>query len=280
EPETPPTETASLTPPSEESTIDAARGAAVEDLRAAAPAPTGTGATCAADVASSAAAGGASQITVISPCRAGEVFRLAHGPLTFDIRFDGDGEARMVLPVLSETDGVSASFEDGSTADAEVNVNWRELAKTRRVAVAWTDQVDLDLHAFEYAASYGAEGHVWEDQPRGFRLVKRSGGGYLDSFPALAAGGQSIEVYTFWTSRRAPRGITRIALDHASRGAQPEGDYCDDGALATPGYVVVQSIGGVAEAATRGRFSAARCGEVLDPEARYSAGALLDLEID
>lgn len=276
-PEAPPTEVAALTPEADEGTLEQARDAAVEDIRAAAAA---AAASCPATVESTAAAGGSSLVTVTSDCRAGDAFELEHGDLRFGATFDGAGIARVTLPVMDDKAGVVARFASGDTVAAELNVNWRELAKTQRIAVAWTDLVDLNLHAFEYAADFGEEGHVWQDRPRGFRLVRRTGGGYLDSFPAVTAEGQSIEVYTFWISRRSPRGVARIALDYASRGDLPEGAFCADGPLASPGYTVVRSTGGVAEAPSRGRFAPAPCGQALDQSVRYAAGALPDLEIE
>lgn len=276
-PETPPTEIATLIPDDGERTIDKAQEAAADEIRADAES---RAASCPATIESTAGPGGSSLVTVTSDCRAGDAFELVHAGLRFGAVFDGNGVARVTLPVIDDKGGVAARFLSGDEVAGPLNVNWRELAKTQRVAVAWDGGVDLNLHAFEYAASFGEEGHVWEESPRGFRLVRRSGGGYLDSFPAQVEDGQSIEVYTFWISRRSPRGVARIALDYASRGGLPEGAFCADGPLASPGYVVVRSTGGVAETPRRGRFAPAPCGQTLDDSVRYASGALPDVEIE
>ncbi|MEO1611219.1 MAG: hypothetical protein AAFU55_02515, partial [Pseudomonadota bacterium] len=220
------------------------------------------------------------QVAIVSDCRPGAPFVIEHAGLSFSGRLDAGGGGSIAIPVMAE-DGVAAvRFQDGSGERFSLNYNWRELELTLRVAVAWTDPVDLDLHAFEYAAPFGADGHVWEERPSGFRRVRRSGGGYLANYPSATEGGQSVEVYTFWANSRARRGVARIALDHASRGDIPDGAYCAGGPLASPEYVVVRSERGDVKSTSRGRFSAAECGLALTQDARYASGALRDLRID
>lgn len=232
------------------------------------------------EVRSIASAGAFSRISISSACRADAAFVIEHAGLAFGGRLNGSGDGEIAIPVMEETGAAAIRFEDGSGDTFSLNFNWRELELTLRVAVAWTDPVDLDLHAFEYAAPFGADGHVWEDQPSGFRRVRRSGGGYLANYPATSEGGQSVEVYTFWANSRARRGVARIALDHASRGDVPDGEYCGGGLLASPEYVVVRSERGEVKSTARGRFSAAECGLALTQDARYASGALRDLRID
>ncbi|MEM7544959.1 MAG: hypothetical protein AAF367_05430 [Pseudomonadota bacterium] len=284
----PQTEIASLQPPAARPTVDR-----VEDEQIAAvrrdpapatprPRPRQTAGTGCGPVSltSSASSGGASLIRIVSECRADEVFEVVHAGLRFGSRFDDAGSAELIVPVMDIEDGVSVRLLDGNEVAADLQFNRREVELTLRVAVAWTAPVDLDLHAFEYAAGFGADGHVWQERPRGFRLVRRGGGGYLDSYPALDADGQSIEVYTFWANSRARRGTARIAVDHASRGELPDGAFCGDGELASPSYEMVRSERGVLQSSTRGRFAAARCGQLLTSDVRYVSSALNDLRIE
>lgn len=282
-PETPPTEVASLQPPSDQSTTDRARDeevAAVRRERTTTSALPIGGASCDLGVRSSAASGGSSRIRLQSDCRANELFEINHGNLRFSGQFDGSGRGDIDIPVLDTGNGITILTQDGTLTPAEMQYNRREVELTLRVAVAWTAPVDLDLHAFEYAAGFGADGHVWQESPRGFRLVRRGGGGFLANYPALSAGGQSIEVYTFWANSRARRGTARIAVDHASRGNLPDGAFCGDGEFATPSYVIVKSNRGELETVTRSRFAPAACGQSLEEDARYVSSALNDLRIE
>lgn len=289
-PQTPLTEVARLQEPSEGDTATSIRNDAVDAARQGAAPRARTASTTTSRqptagcgpvaVRSVASAGASSIVDVSSACRASTPFVLEHANLLFGGRLDANGEGRITIPVMAENGVARVTFPDGSGEGVILNYNWRELELTLRVAVSWSDPVDLDLHAFEYAAPFGGDGHVWEDSPSGFRRVRRSGGGYLANFPATVEGGQSVEVYTFWANSRARRGVARIALDHASRGDVPDGAYCDDGALASPEYMVVRSERGDVKSTVRGRFSPATCGLALTPDVRYASGALRDLRID
>lgn len=246
-----------------------------------APAPRAAAAPgCAPDrIAARPEQGGETRIVIDSKCHAGQTFAVLHAGLAFGGSIGADGRGEISLPVLDISGGDRVRFADGAEAPVTLAYNERELNLIHRIAVAWTAPVDLDLHAFEYAAPFGGEGHVWARNPRGFRDVRRPGGGFHLSYPAAAEGGQSIEVYTFWASRRARAGHMRIALDHASRGETPAGAYCGDGALAAPGYTVVRSQLGAVVETLNGRFAPAACGRTLSADARYASGALPDLRI-
>lgn len=232
-----------------------------------------------AEIVSRRGPGANSVIRIVSSCRAGEPVTLSHAGLEFAARLDSAGRLEIELPVMDIDSGVAAIFGDGARAVAPLDYDDRAVDLALRVAVSWTTPVDLDLHVFEYAAGFGADGHVWQQNPRAFREVRRAGGGYLSSFPAMTAGGQSIEVYTFWANSRARPGFARIALDHASRGDTPTGDFCGDGPLATPDYQVVRAAGGSVTSRSKGRFAPAACGVALAVDARYANGAVKDLEI-
>jgi hypothetical protein len=232
-----------------------------------------------ADIASRRGPGAYSVIRVSSSCRAGEAIILSHAGLEFAARLDNTGRVEIPLPVMDVDSGVVVIFGDGGRAVTPLDYDDRAVDLALRVAVTWSTPVDLDLHVFEYAARFGADGHVWQQNPRAFREVRRAGGGYLSSFPALTEGGQSIEVYTFWANSRAQPGYARIALDHASRGDTPVGDFCGAGVLAAPDYLVVRAVGGAVTSRSAGRFAPAACGVALAAEARYENGAVKDLEI-
>lgn len=181
------------------------------------------------DVTSFAAQGATSRIVASSLCRAGQVALFRHAGFEFATRFDRTGKAGLTLPILDDRQGVEIITADGARQKAELEYDEIALDLALRIAVGWTTPVDLDLHVFEYSAGFGDEGHIWQQNPRQFRDVRRNGGGYLSSFQAQTAGGQSIEVYTFWANSRARKGYVRIALDHASRGDEPSGAFCGGG---------------------------------------------------
>lgn len=223
--------------------------------------------------------GGMVRIDVEADCYASRTFALIHAGLEFGGRVSADGVAEMEIPVLEISPDISARFDDGAIATAPLNFDLRSVEQTHRVAIAWTAPVNLDLHAFEYSAGFGADGHVWEQNPREFREVRRPGGGFHSSFPATVINGQSIEVYTFWANRRTQPGFMRIVVDHASRGEVANGEFCGQGPLADPGYTVVRAERGVITDRALSGFTPANCGQSIGSDVRYSNNALADLKI-
>ena len=259
---------------------DRAREAEARNLPAA-PAATARsgGGGCAVEFSTRPGQGGMVRMGLKADCHASRPFVLLHAGLEFGARFDANGVAEAEIPVLETATDITARFEDGAEATAPLNFDLRAVEQTYRVAIAWTAPVNLDLHAFEYSAGYGADGHVWEQNPRQFRDVRRPGGGFHSSYPAMASDGQSIEVYTFWANRRARPGYMRIAVDHASRGEIANGDFCGQGPLASPGYLVLRSEQGVVTNRSQSGFAAASCGQNIGVDVRYANGALADLQI-
>ncbi len=223
--------------------------------------------------------GGMVRISVEGDCYASRTFALLHAGLEFGGRLGADGVAEIEIPVLEIGPEISARFDDGAIATAPLNFDLRSVEQTHRVAIAWTAPVNLDLHAFEYSAGFGADGHVWEQNPREFREVRRPGGGFHSSFPATVIDGQSIEVYTFWANRRTQPGFMRIVVDHASRGEVASGEFCGQGPLASPGYTVVRAERGAITDRVLSGFTPASCGQSIGVDVRYSNNALADLKI-
>lgn len=223
--------------------------------------------------------GGMVRIDLAADCYASRTFTVLHAGLEFGGRFNENGLAEMEIPVLEIAPEISARFDDGAVAIASLNFDLRSVEQTHRVAIAWTAPVNLDLHAFEYSAGFGADGHVWEQNPREFRDVRRPGGGFHSSFPAADVNGQSIEVYTFWANRRTQPGFMRIVVDHASRGEVANGEFCGQGPLANPGYTVVRTERGVITDRSLSGFVPASCGQNISVDVRYSNSALADLKI-
>ena len=244
----------------------------------AATAPASQGA-CTPNLSTRPGQGGMVRIDLAAECYASRTFVLLHAGLEFGGRFSSNGVAEMEIPVLEVASEIDVRFDDGSVATAPLNFDLRSVEQTHRVAIAWTAPVNLDLHAFEYSAGFGADGHVWEQNPREFREVRRPGGGFHSSFPAAVIDGQSIEVYTFWANRRTQPGFMRIVVDHASRGEVANGEFCGQGPLANPGYTVLRAERGAITDRTLSGFTPANCGQSLGVDVRYSNSTLADLKI-
>src|SRR5262249_45128711 len=150
---------------------------------------------------------------------------------------DGLGRAELVLDCFAgDREAVALSFDDKTTVYRQpvVGEDMRDFSK---VTIVWTSAVDLDLHAFEYAAAFESPGHVWTKQPRSFEEAATGQGdgrghGFLSTISAGTELGMNMEIYTFVHQHGESPGIIKFAVDYVSRGSRPEGRFCGSGDLA------------------------------------------------
>jgi hypothetical protein len=238
----------------------------------------------AADVTAEALPAGQSQITVTSPCRKSEPIQLTDGAMTMTRSLDGNGRATAVIDVLMpQSTPIVVTFNDGQSRDVVALTG--APAGVTKVAVIWQGPVDLELHAFEYAALPAEPGHVWsgaksshEETLRRTRGDSR-GHGFLTSSSEPGAAGGRMQVYSFVHTADAPKGIVTMRPDYASRGELPAGDFCGSGQFSTVAFDVLIRSGTGDIRQERGVIPSARCGEKLDPGARLIGGAVPDIRV-
>jgi hypothetical protein len=151
------------------------------------------------------------------------------------------------------------------------------------VAVSWKGSVNLDLHAFEYAAKLADENHVWagspgslaggraqkarRPRPRLYQLRKRRHGR-----------GRPARVYTFIHAPSQSSGAVTLALDYENRARRPQDmDTCGTGLYSDLEYKVFVWHPGGRISRSRGMFAPLPCNQPADRIARYSTKALPQL---
>jgi len=167
---------------------------------------------CEIDFAAEPMAAAMVELTLSAPCMVNERFTLHHGAMIFTAATDDEGQATIQVPALSETAIFIATFSTGKSAVARAEVD--TLKYYDRAVVQWSGPSGPQLHALEYGAGYGGDGHVWAGAPRDLAIAARGAGGFLtrlgdDSLP----GARLAEIYTF-PSGTAPReGDIRLSLE-------------------------------------------------------------------
>lgn len=179
-------------------------------------------AECGVDIALQVQVGAEIVASVISPCRPNSQFTVEHSGLEFSALTDGDGVATVVVPALVADASISATFADGASISDSVTVT--NLGKVTRVAVAWDGDIDFDLHALEFGAREGGDGHIWSGSPRSYREARRSGGGYLTTLGPLSGPGRRAEVYTLFQTSRTKDGLVDLSLKLSAFGASCENE--------------------------------------------------------
>lgn len=190
-------------------------------------------------------------------CTAGEVVSLQYQRVPFNVTAAQDGTAILRLPLLEATSTVQTA--DGTTHD----ITWPEAARTIRVVLAWDAAVDLDLYILEPGVSYEA----FETAPHSERGQAAFGEHGRMVVTSGASDATRFEVYDSPQSS-GPQGMGTVVLSNVSRGMSPSGDFCGEGALASPDFRVL--LGGAEQPRkVRFAFEKAECGSTLDSGQYY-----------
>lgn len=227
-------------------------------------------------------AGGRTLFSVNDPCRAGQAVSFTYAGIPFQRALDAQGRLDFTLDCFAG-DGtpVAIAFQDGSTFTR--NAVARDMNRVSKISVLWSAPVNLDLHAFEYAANFGKLGHVWAGAPSSPDMAKQNGRdegrgrGFMGFKSDGRNGANHLEVYTFWHHRRETSGVVRLALDYESRGFTPNGETCGSGRFAEVAFLVLKFSNGGQFKRSEGAFEAAACGTALSEQARYNDKAIPDL---
>jgi hypothetical protein len=119
-----------------------------------------------------------------------------------------------------------------SGAEQIATVQPKDLDRVSKFAIVWRGNVDLDLHAFEYAAWPGEPGHVWVKSPgsaEGSLTASQAGEvgrGFHSSASTGEAKGDAFEVYTFWHNKEQTHATISMALDQPANKAGSPNANC------------------------------------------------------
>lgn len=135
-------------------------------------------------------------LTLQAPCLPNERATLHHNGMMFSVVTDENGQFSLQVPALAQTAVFIVAFSNGE--GAVVTTKAPALEFYDRVVVQWRGATGLQLHAREYGASYGEEGHVWAKAAREITVAARGQGGVLTRHGDEGlAEAQIAEVYTF-----------------------------------------------------------------------------------
>lgn len=167
---------------------------------------------CDAELKATPAAAAMVDLTLSAPCLTGERVTIHHNGLKFTEIVGDDGALHLTVPALVEQAMFVVAFTNGDGAVARTEVS--SLAFYDRVAVQWTGDSGLQLHAREYGADYGTDGHVWWGHPRDITAIVDGQGGFMTRLGNAALPEASmVEVYTFPSGTSQTEGSIVISLE-------------------------------------------------------------------
>ena len=145
------------------------------------------------------------RLRVKAPCHANETIEVHHNGLVFSTETDALGGLNLTIPALSEYAIFLISLPDEKGTVATTHVP--EINSFNRVALQWQGETDLQLHALEFGAGYGEEGHVWSgSQTGGAGSVIHLGQGGSDV-------ARNIEVYSYPIETATEAGSITLSVE-------------------------------------------------------------------
>ncbi|MGQ0671537.1 MAG: hypothetical protein ACT4N2_01475 [Hyphomicrobium sp.] len=228
--------------------------------------------------------GGRMRIRIAAPCKGNEDVRLGYAGSEFVHRLDPGGSLELEFDCFAgPTFPVEIRFGDGRTRSLAVVAT--DFARLSKVAVVWRAPVNLDLHAFEYAAERGEKGPVHEHAPGTWSSTQKDvegsgrGRGFMSATMGARGQGDKVEVYTFYHSDHQAAGAVDLALDYETRGENPAAGTCGTDEHAEIPFRLTMLVRGQLTLQDQGRIAAASCGGRLSADVRFDRHLLPVLKV-
>ena len=166
------------------------------------------------DITASATAfpGAMVQVSLDAPCLPNERLTVHHNGMIFAEATDADGALKVTVPALAPEAVFILAFADGDGAVAQASV--ADMENYDRVALQWRGKSGFQLHAREFGADYGAEGHVWFGATPSVSGLQTGDNGFL-----MRLGDEGLaeplvaEVYTFASAMTARSGTIDLSVE-------------------------------------------------------------------
>ncbi|GHF33625.1 translocase [Seohaeicola zhoushanensis] len=146
------------------------------------------------------------KLTVMAPCNGSQRVTIHHSGMMFTETTSRDGGLHLVVPAMSHKAVFIVQFDNGRGAVASADV--AGLDGIDRVALQWTGDTGFQVHAREFGAAYGSDGHVWAGS-----VASHNGGSFQRLGDPGALGAKVVEVYTFPTEGAKRSGTVDLTIE-------------------------------------------------------------------
>jgi len=162
-------------------------------------------ANCALSARAMASANATARLLFRAPCHPHDRVEILHSGLTFTAVTDARGALDLTVPALSEYAIFLISLDDQKGTVATTHV--QDITEFERVALQWQGKTEIQLHALEFGASYGEQGHVWASPDA-------SGAGSVVHLgqPDLADARQ-VQIYSYPSGSESPDGEIALSVE-------------------------------------------------------------------
>lgn len=159
-------------------------------------------------------------LTLSAPCSPNERFTVHHNGMMFTAITDEEGLWSGPVPALTQNALFIVAFPNGEGGLVTVAVD--DIGDYDRVVLQWRGRSGLQIHAYEFGAEIGDQGHIW-GAVTGTQTGALAGeGGFITQLGDSASNDALMaEIYTFPTARAIRSGEIKLRLE-----TEVSGDTC------------------------------------------------------
>ena len=151
-------------------------------------------------------------LSLSAPCHSDQKVTVHHAGMFFSEKTDAQGTLKTIVPALAADAVFIFAFADGKGAVAQADVS--DLFEYNRVVLQWRGDAGFELHAREFGANYGEEGHVWRGVDQNVDTLVAGKGGYLSALGRVdVTEPQVAEVYSFPSSMSGRNGHIDLSIE-------------------------------------------------------------------
>jgi len=170
------------------------------------------GIPCTPRLTATARPGALAELMLDAPCHRDQRVEFRHAGLVFAERSSRLGIVTVSVPVFATEAEIIAEFPNGRSVGTMLAVP--DADRVERVAVQWRGPAELVLHALEFGARDGEEGHVRPEAPRSPEQALRTGGGFMVSLgDGALEDAARAQVYTLPRTPETVPGTVRLVLE-------------------------------------------------------------------
>ncbi|APX13158.1 hypothetical protein [Tateyamaria omphalii] len=151
-------------------------------------------------------------LSLTAPCAVNERLTVHHNGMMFTETTDANGNLNLTVPALTEQAVFIMAFSDGDGAVAQAIVS--DVAQYERTTLQWRGRAGFELHAREFGADYGQDGHVWSGADQNVPGMMRGDNGYVMRLgdteltePLIA------EIYTYPSGHSVQSGTIDLSVE-------------------------------------------------------------------
>jgi len=152
------------------------------------------------------------KLSLDAACLPNERVTVHHNGMIFTQTTSATGTMDITVPALSQEAVFIMAFANGEGAVAQTKVE--ELADFDRMVLQWKGASGFEIHAREFGADYGDEGHIWQGAPGDLASAITGQNGFITRHGDTSAPEAMLaEVYSFPISATAREGIVDLTVE-------------------------------------------------------------------